>query len=74
MKKILLSVSLLLGVCFFMPSCTEEEWVLHPDYDGPEVPAGMGEMTFYDFDVTFDESERATYAAMSDAPVTGDMN
>ena len=74
MKKILLSVSLLLGVCFFMPSCTEEEWVLHPDYDGPEVPAGMGEMTFYDFDVAFDESERATYAAMSDAPVTGDIN
>lgn len=72
MKKILLSASLLLGMCLLIPSCTEEEWVLHPD--GPEVPVVMPEMTFFDFDVEFDESERAAYAAMPDVAVSGDLN
>lgn len=73
MNKILLSVSLFLGVCLLMPSCTEEEWTPRPP-SGPDIPNGMPEMSYFDFDVAFDDSERSTYAAMADEPVAGDMN
>lgn len=63
MKKILSLASILLGACFLMPSCTEEDWG-NPIPEGP--PAPMPEMTFFDFDVAFDETERTTYAAMQD--------
>lgn len=71
MNKTLYFISLFFCICALLSGCTEEEWVLRPDE--PDVPVEMAPNDFFDFTVSFDESERGVYSSMPDEPSSGDM-
>lgn len=71
MNKVLYFAGLIWGGSLLWSGCTKEEWVLHPEE--PEIPVEMGESRYFDFAITFDETERETYASMPDPAKDGDM-
>lgn len=71
MNKVLYFAGLICGSCLLLSGCTKEEWILHPEES--EIPGEMKESRYFDFTVTFDETERETYASMPDHAPEGDI-